>query len=166
MSLVTVRLAAHHDRPAFTCGNRSLDLYIQRQAGQDIRRDVAQVFVHEGEPSSTILGYYTLSMSGVDIEMISKQTAGKLPRYDVVPAALLGRLAVSMDAQGRGMGKLLLLDAVRRIAELSANIGTFAVVVDAIDERAAVFYRRFQFEPLLDQPSRLLLPLAVARKYI
>ena len=166
MSLVTVPLAAYHDRVGFTSGNPTLDIYFQRQAGQDTRRDITNPFVYEGTPTSVVVGYYTLSMTGIGFESMPTRLTRKLPYYGSLPAALLGRLAVAQVAQGHGVGKLLLLDAVRRIAQASIDIAAFAVVVDAIDDRAAAFYRRFQFEPLLDDQNRFILPLAVARKYL
>lgn len=166
MQLATVPLAAHHDRAGFACGNPRLDAYLHRQAGQDTRRDVTNAFVYEGDPRSIVLGYYTLSMTGIEYTSLPERLTGKLPRYELLPGALLGRLAVSRSAQGQGVGTLLLLDAVRRIAQASSDIAAFAVVVDAIDDRAATFYRGFQFEPLHDEPDRLILPLALARKYI
>ena len=87
------------------------------------------------------------------------QTAARLPRYPLVPATLLGRLAVDRNHQGRKLGEFLLVNALRRSLAQSDEIGSVAVIVDAIDDRARSFYEHFQFIPFADQPRRLFLPM-------
>ena len=123
-----------HNRADFSCGNASLDRYLKEQAGQDLRRACATPFVLVSERGdTTILGYYTLSSYGIDVGNLPADVARKLPRYPLIPATLLGRLAVDRRFQGRGMGEFLLLDALHRSLEESAEIAAAAVVVDAID---------------------------------
>jgi GNAT superfamily N-acetyltransferase len=95
---------------------------------------------------------------------LSPEVAKKLPRYPVVPAALLGRLAVARDYQGRGLGSVLLSDALMRAAR--AELGVFALVVDAKDESAQHFYERYGFMLLAGGTRRLCLPLATALRQL
>ena len=154
------RLAGHHDRRDFESGQAALDRYLREQAGQDERRNVAACFVLV-EPSdpSRVLGYYTLSAHALSLESLPEDVARRLPRYGLVPAVLLGRLAVDHRRQGQGLGSYLLYNALRRALDLRTLVGAWAVVVNAIEPAAAAFYRHQGFEPLSDDPLRLYLPL-------
>jgi GNAT superfamily N-acetyltransferase len=133
-------LAKLHDRAAFSCGNETLDRYLKEIASQDARRHVAAPFVLiEQSSPKTILGYYTLSAFSVDLGDLPVEIARKLPSYPIVPATLLGRLAVDRRHHGHGIGELLLLDALQRVKEHSTQIATVAVIVDAIDQNAVEF---------------------------
>ena len=151
-------LGAHHDRASFSCGEPSLDRYIRRQARQDARRRVARVFVASGEPPGRVAGYYTLSAASFEKDDLPAEVARRLPHYPV-PAAVIGRLAVDLRSQGGGLGEVLLLDAIRRVVRAGDTIGVYAVVVDALHERASAFYERYGFLPFPSRPLRLYLPL-------
>jgi ribosomal protein S18 acetylase RimI-like enzyme len=155
-------LAAHHDRTAFSCGEPALDAYLQRQASQDIRRRMAQVFVAVRGPAS-IAGYYSLSAASFQKDELPPPLARRLPHYPV-PAAVLGRLAIDREQQGRGLGETLLLDAIRRVVRASTAIAIYAIVVDAKNERAETFYERYGFRAFASQPRRLFLPLETFEK--
>jgi ribosomal protein S18 acetylase RimI-like enzyme len=109
-------------------------------------------------PGNAIGGYYTLSATAVKLTDFPDQTARRLPRYPLVPATVLGRLAVDRRFQGRGYGRYLLADALWRIAR--SEIASFAVIVDATDDAARRFYERESFLPLSDQPMKLFRPVA------
>ena len=151
-------LASHHDRASFSCGEPSLDRYIRRQASQDARRRVARVFVAHARPPGRVGGYYTLSAASFEKDDLPAEVAGRLPHYPV-PAAVIGRLAVDLRSQGSGLGEVLLLDAIRRVVRAGDTIGVYAVVVDALHERASAFYERYGFLPFPSRPLRLYLPL-------
>ncbi|MBZ5617678.1 MAG: GNAT family N-acetyltransferase [Acidobacteriia bacterium] len=156
-------LGNHHNRADFLCGNASLDRYLKEQAGQDLRRACAIPFVlapRRGDPS--ILGYYTLSSYGVDIGELPVEVAKRLPRYPLIPATLLGRLAVDRRHQGQGIGEFLLMDALHRALVQSAVVAAAVVVVDAIDAGAAEFYRHFGFVAFPSIAGRLFLPMKAA----
>lgn len=156
-------LGNHHNRADFSCGNALLDRYLKDQAGQDLRRGCAMPFVLLSERGETsILGYYTLSSYGVDIGELPVDVARKLPRYPLIPATLLGRLAVDRRHQGQGIGEFLLMDALHRALVQSAEIAAAAVVVDAIDEGAAKFYQHFGFVAFPSIANRLFLPMRAA----
>jgi GNAT superfamily N-acetyltransferase len=101
-------------------------------------------------PDGTIAGYYTLSSTSVQLGELPEQTVRKLPKYPLVPATLLGRLAVDRRQQGKGYGRFLLADALYRAAQ--SEIASFAVIVDAKDENARRFYERESFLPFPDEP--------------
>jgi GNAT superfamily N-acetyltransferase len=148
-----------HKRADFSCGDASLDRYLKQQAGQDLRRACATPFILVRERDASVLGYYTLSSYGIDIGDLPADMAKKLPRYPLIPATLLGRLAVDQRRQGRGIGAFLLVDALRRGLLQSAEIAAAAVVVDAIDPGAARFYQHFGFLPFPSTEGCLFLPM-------
>jgi GNAT superfamily N-acetyltransferase len=152
-------LGKQHDRAAFCCGVESLDAYLKTQASQDMRRKANAVFVLVPEDSpGRIAGYFTLCAYGLSPGAIPEAARKHIPRYPQVSATLLGRLAVSADLQGHGLGAILLAQALRKAYENAAVVGSSMVVVDAIDERAARFYRAHGFIPLPDS-MRLVLPM-------
>lgn len=149
-----------HDRAAFSCGKEALDTYIREQATQDIRRKLATVFViaSVGAPK-TVLAYYTLSSRELPLKQIPAEIAKKAGKYSSVPVTLLGRLAIDKNCQGLGLGALALLDALHRSLIASTQIGSFAVFVEAIDEAAAKFYKKYGFLEVIDDSRKLFLPM-------
>ena len=109
-----------------------------------------------------VAGYYTLTATSVALSSFSPEIVKKLPRYPVVPAVLLGRLAVARHYQGQGLGGILLADALSRTSR--AEFGVFAMVVDAKDEAAQRFYEHHGFTLLAGETRRLCLPIAAAQK--
>jgi GNAT superfamily N-acetyltransferase len=159
-------LAPHHDRNSFTCGADSLDRYFRTQAGQDIRRKANGVFVLvEPERPAAVLGYYTLCATGLPAGDIPVAARKHVPRYPVVAAILIGRLAVSKPRQGPRLGAVLLADGVRRAYAGATIIGASMLVVDAIDARAAAFYEGHGFVRLPDS-LRLMLPMEVIKRLV
>ena len=157
-------LGTRHDRSTFSCGVEPLDRYLREQARQDARKRVAAPFVLCEGTSHAVLGYYTLSALNVDVGAWPEEVAKKLPKYPLVPTTLLGRVAIDLRLRGTGAGEYLLMDALRRAFEVSRAVASVAVVVDAKDERAVSFYRRYGFVGFADQPRRLFLPMAVIEK--
>lgn len=154
-------LAPHHDRSGFDSGVEALDRYFRIQAGQDARKHIAAPFVLLDE-QDRVLGYYTLSATSIALAELPAAETRRLPRYPVLPATLLGRLAVDRRVQGQGHGLFLLADALHRA--LRSEIASFAVVVDAKDTGAARFYQREGFLALPEQPLKLFLPMASLTK--
>jgi len=151
-------LSAHHDRAAFTSGVEPLDRYLRAQAGQDSRRRVASCFIltRADEPAQ-VLGYYTLSALSIALTDLPSSLAKRLPRYPIMPATLMGRLATDSRRRGKRLGELLLLDACSRV--LRSEIATLALVVDAKDAVAEQFYTRYRFLPLSAGSRRMFLPI-------
>ena len=157
-------LGRQHDRSTFASGAEPLDRYLREQAGQDARRRAAAPFVLCEGTSNTVLGYYTLSALSIDVGAWPEGVVKKLPKYPVVPATLLGRLAVDTRLRDKGAGEHLLLNALRRALEASHEVASVAVVVDAKDDSVVLFYRHYGFTSFADQPRRLFLPMAVIEK--
>jgi len=156
--LVIEPLSKSHDLAAFRCGNKALDHYLQRQASQDVRRYISRVFVAvDTSVRETVLGYYTLSATSIDLSVLPRDLARRLPKHPL-PAALIGRLAVDSEAQGRGIGRMLLADAVKRTMGVGSEMAVFALVVDAANDVTKELYERFGFAALVE--NRLFLPLA------
>ena len=147
-----------HDRTAFCCGVEALDRYLQRFAGQDSRKNVARVYVATTD-GRRVLGFYTLSAFLIELKDLPATVAKHLPRYDEVPATLLGRLAVSEEWSGKGIGRTLLIHALHTAWGASQVIGSAGVLVDAKDEAARRFYQHFNFLPLDGAPNSLFLPM-------
>ena len=112
-ALIIEPLGRRHDRKAFSCGLPELDRYLARLAGQDVRRRIARVFVCTAGEADAVLGFYTLSALSIDLASLPEALSRRLPRHPV-PCALIGRLAVDRSAHGRGIGRMLLADAVKR----------------------------------------------------
>jgi GNAT superfamily N-acetyltransferase len=159
-------LRDNHDTEGFTCGVDALDQWLKRIARQHISKGVSRTFVAV-DPAKTaspapILGYYSLTVAEIDTDKLPKDVAKKLPRR--VPLVLIGRLATSLAVRGQGVGELLLVDALKRIVDVSENVGVTLILVDAKDDKAASFYQHFGFVPLPDMPLRLALPIATAKR--
>lgn len=150
-------LNARHDRTAFVSGSETLDRYFKVQAGQEARKKIAASFVLVLTDGS-IAGFYTLSSTAVRLPELPDAVVRKLPRYPLVPATLLGRLAVDRRHQGKGYGRFLLADALFRAVK--SEIASFAVIVDAKDEGAKRFYERESFQPFPEQPLKLFRSMA------
>jgi len=103
-------------------------------------------------------------LAELGLEEVYQGLAKKLPKYPVVPATLLGRLAVDVRLRGKGAGEHLLMDALRRALEAAREVASLAVVVDAKDDAAVSFYRHYDFISFADRPRRLFLPMAVIEK--
>jgi predicted GNAT family N-acyltransferase len=153
-------LGAKHDRAAFCCEHERLNTYLTQQAGQDVRKRVAAVYVLTPD-GKTVAGYYTLSQYAIDAGELPEELARKLrlPKYDKLPATLLGRLARDQQFRRYGLGEILLMGALKRSLEHSRSIASIAVLVDAKDEKAAEFYRSYGFIDLPDHRHRLFIPM-------
>jgi predicted GNAT family N-acyltransferase len=152
-------LDARHHRAGFTCGVESLDRYLKTQASQDLHRKANGVFVlTESAAPESILGYYTLCATALSHGEVPEAAKRYLPRYPLVSATLIGRLAIAKQRQAEGLGAILLTDALRRAYVSAATVGSSMIVVDALDERAAEFYEAHGFIRLPDS-LRLVLPM-------
>jgi GNAT superfamily N-acetyltransferase len=156
VAIVIEPLGKHHARMAFSCGQADLDDWFHRRASQDQRRNIARIFV-ASDDSLGVVGFYSLSSFALSLTDVPDEIARKLPRYDAIPAALIGRLARDVRVRGQGIGELLLADAIRRILAAGSTLAVFAIVVDAKDAAAAAFYEEFGFRPFPLRPDRLFL---------
>ncbi|MFI5196849.1 MAG: GNAT family N-acetyltransferase [Chitinophagales bacterium] len=146
MIYLTSLLAGTYEKAHFSCGNEMLDGYLHKQAKQDMKRKLSACFVLSDD-GKEIKGYYTLSSASIQRSQLPESIIKKLPpSYNDLPVTLLGRLAVDVRFKGQGIGKLLLIDALKRSYETSmASIASMAIVVDPIDDAAINFYSKYGF---------------------
>ncbi len=136
-----------------------LDSYLHRQAKQDVKRKLSACFVVPDLSNQRIKGYYTLSNSSIDYKVVPNNYKTKLPRaYSSIPTTLLGRLAIDSRYQGQGLGKILLIDALKRCFDTSSIMGSYAVIVDPLDEDAEAFYHKYGFIKLPDS-AKMFIPM-------
>jgi predicted GNAT family N-acyltransferase len=139
-----------------------LDRYFSTQVGQDVRRNITKCFVAIDNAQQRVAGYYTLSAAQIPLPKLPKKVAGKMPRYDAIPASRIGRLAIDTNYQGQRLGSALIADALIRSS--SASMGVYALLVDAKDEQAEAFYIHHGFIPCIGAPRTLFLPLGTVGK--
>lgn len=115
--------------------------------------NTGRTFVWVESDSGAVVAYFTLAAHLVRRAEIPKSVGHGSP--EAIPAVLLARLALHRRLHGRGLGGQLLLDALQRVVDASTRVAARLVVVDAIDENAAAFYRAYGFRPCPD-PLRLV----------
>jgi hypothetical protein len=163
LAVVFEALQSHHDRTGFDCGHPSLNDFLHRQARQNADRNVGVTHVAvENAGDSKILAYYTLVTRALNRDVFP---AKKLPGGDI-GVVLLGRLAVDNSAKSQGIGRVSVANAMQQVARAADEIGIYALVLDAIDERARNWYLGLNagFQTLLDDPNHLFLPVETIRK--
>lgn len=151
-----------HDRAAFSCGVEPLDRYFQTQVTQDIRRRITNCFVAVLVETGEIAAYYTMASTSIPTTDLPPEDTKRLPRYPTVPAIRIGRLAVDLKHRGQGLGRGLIFDATEKA--ISGAAAAYALLVDAKDDKAVLFYQKNDFRQLSGTPRVLFLPLATAQK--
>jgi ribosomal protein S18 acetylase RimI-like enzyme len=150
-------LVRDHQRSPFDCGEPVLDEFLKTLARQQQEKNVGRTFVAVLPGSKRVLGFYTLSAGSIAARSMPADLRRKIPKYPV-PVARLGRLAVDLSVEGKGLGSALLRDALLRTARIaSTEMGIVAVVVDAKNEAAKKFYERYGFIPFADSPLSLFM---------
>jgi GNAT superfamily N-acetyltransferase len=158
-------LSQAHDRAGFECGSEPLNTYLKQTARQHTERGISRTFVLVEESAhepKQIAGYFTLNICQLRAEQLPPEVARRLPRE--VAGVKLGRLAIAKDRQRQGLGKLLLIAAMKRFIEVFDSAGGIGLFVDAKDHAAKAYYERFGFVPLPDNPLLLFLPLQTIRE--
>lgn len=150
-----------HRREEFDCGVEALNAYLRRYARQNHEKNIARTYVAVDE-AKQVLGYYSLASASIEFESLPEDYAKRLPKYPV-PAVRIARLAVSKEAQGKGLGERLLVDALKRILAVSAEVGVHVILVDAKNDKAKAFYQHYGFNGLHDKSTTLFMPLKTAR---
>lgn len=154
-------IGRHHDRKNFDCGAPELNEYLARYARRNHEAGGAKTFVAVPEAGSKrILGFYSISPGAVEFARVPAELTTELGRYEV-PVFRLGRLAVDRKSQGEGLGGELLVAAAERALAVAAEVGGVALAIDAKNGDTAQWYERFGALRLLDDPLKLILPLAV-----
>jgi predicted N-acetyltransferase YhbS len=161
MELSLIPLSKAHKFKSFDCGHQSLNDYIKHYALKNDLLSISRTFVACMENKS-IVGYISLSNAQILAESLPEDIRAKLPRYPV-PALRIGRLAVEHNMQGLGIGSWLLKQALVKALQISETTGIYAVLVDAIDDKAKLFYQKYGFISLPSDPLTLFLPLQTIR---
>lgn len=154
-------IESNDDVGAFDSGEVTLDRYLHGRALANHDADIARCYVSVQHETRHVLGYYTLSAIAVRHADVSGRARRNTP--DPVPAVLLGRLAVDRRAQGSGLGRLLVRDAVISTLSAADRIGVRMLLVHALHDRAASFYTSFGFDRSPTDPLHLYLLLKDAR---
>lgn len=157
-------LEPHHDVDRFECGREQLDRWLRAYAGQGQRRDTARTFVVCRQGETDVVGYYTLVSSQVAQDEATTEVQSGTSQHFPIPVCLIARLAIDRSEQGAGLGRSLLLDALQRIDRASRSVAMRAVLVHALDKKAAEFYTRFGFKPTGSEPLTLMVPLEAVRR--
>jgi GNAT superfamily N-acetyltransferase len=155
-------ISESHDVSRFDCGgHQSLNDWLKRFALTNERSESARTYVVHR--NGLVVGYYSISTGSVFVEEAPARISKGLARHPI-PVILLARLAVDKDERSTGLGKALLKDALRRIAQAADIVGARAVLVHAIDEQARKFYEHFGFEPSPVHELQLMLLMKDLRK--
>jgi len=157
-------IGRHHDRKSFDCGNVELNRFLWEHACKNHEQGASKTFLAiQNDDGATIMGFYSLSPVSIEYDRAPAVVTKGLPRYDV-PMFRLGRLAVSIEFQGKGlMGGQLLLAAGRRCLRVAEEAGGVAMFIDAKDHRVAAWYQSYGAEPLKDRPLSLVLHFQTIR---
>ena len=144
-------LAFRHDVSQFSSGVPTLDSWLRGKARLNEAKGGARTYVAcEG---NRVAGFYSLAASSVERRRVSSRVGRSMPD----PVILLGQLAVDELYRSRRLGSDLLVDAARRCLAAAGLVGARAIVVQAIDERAAAYYAKFGFRPFSDREPLMLI---------
>jgi predicted N-acetyltransferase YhbS len=162
--LKTISLSKSLDRKRFDCGQDDLNNYLQRTARQHQEKGLSKTWVvtNKDEPE-IIIGYYTLSLSEINLTDLNPNDAKRFPNAKL-PVAKLARLAVDKNKQGLSIGRQLIADAIIRTRNILDDFAIVAMVVDAKDKQASSYYQQFGFIPLDINPLKLYLPVKTLLK--
>ena len=144
-------------RATFDCGQPDLNKYLAQTASQHEKRNVTRTFC--GIQDGVIVGYFSLTNAVVDVSAITPETIKRyrLPTH-ALPVVRLGRLAIDAGFQRKGLGKLLLIEAMSRVLAVAESSGCVGLIVDAKDEEAASFYAALGFQQAPESPLLLFMP--------
>jgi GNAT superfamily N-acetyltransferase len=152
-----------YDRTSFDCGVPALNLYLRNYAWQNQKKGIVRNYVTTRIGSKAIVAYYSLVYATIDQKRLPAKLVKGLGKYDL-PVMLLARLAVDHREQGQGLGKALLKDAILRTIQAAEIAGLKLLLVHAKDGAAAEFYRKHGFEPVVDDPLKLFLPVPLTAR--
>jgi predicted GNAT family N-acyltransferase len=161
IDFISVALGEHHQLDEFDCGVPSLNEWLTTQAKRAKSSGTAMTHVWVEHGSDHVVAYHAVAPHLLQRNEVSRSLSGGVSS---IPCYLLGRLALDRALQGLGLGGQLLRDALETILEAAAVGGGRLVVVDAIDDDAAKFYRKFGFQPVIGNPRRLVMKIATVRK--
>lgn len=150
------KLEKTSNKQEFDCGIEELIEYIKKYARQSQDRGLATTFTIISQIDKKVIGYYSLTLSKIEKEELSLEKQKGLPNCEI-GVILLGKLARTLSEKGSGLGEKLILDAMHRVYKISEEIGIYGLIVDAINEKAKIFYKKYGFIELPDQLMRLMI---------
>lgn len=156
------QIAAQHETAGFDCGEPSLNDYLTKHALANARSGIGRTYVAVSPESTLVLGYYTISAGSIATELAPKKARSGTP-YQSMPVLHLGRLAVRSDYQHQGIGECLLMHAMGLAERMADDVGVQLLEVQALHEKARIYYERFDFEALQDDPLHLYLRIKKIR---
>lgn len=158
---------ALHDRSAFSCGSAPIDNFLKSSLSDQVKEGMVTAWMATADPSPAVLGFYTLNAMAIRADLGPKKW--ERVRVPDIPVIYIRAVAVHQQMQGKGVGTALLIDAMRRCADISKQMGAAAIVLDVLDgdnaERRWKFYAELGFKPLGDPdiPRRVFIPMADVR---
>lgn len=155
--------AARHDRAAFTCGTDRIDNFFKITASKYLAGDIGRIFVAVEKDGNRLVGFYAVGPHSIDASELEADMKKRLPNYDRISVYYLSMIGTHSDVQGKGVGSVLLADALKRCIRASEQMGGRFVVLDAINDDAARLYGRFDFVPLSSVPGRMVVSIAKLR---
>ncbi len=145
-------LTEAHDGSSFNSGESTLDDWLRHRAWHNLQAGASRTYVVCPAGSRQIIGYYALSMG----QILAQEVIGSMRRNmpSVIPAVVLGRLAIDLAWQGKGLGGAMLADVLRRSLRAAAEVSARLVIVHAISPAAEAFYLHHGFTRLpVDAPT-------------
>jgi len=160
-----------HDKTSFACSVPQIDNYLKLTAKKGSKADVVRVWVIV-DANSKVIGFYGINMHAISVRDMPENYKKKAGKHGLLPAAFIAMIGVDYAQQGKGIGSILLVDALSRITRVSDDIGTCVIVLDVFDDgdtdtvaKRKSYYESFGFIPLPDQPLRLFMPIQTAREF-
>ena len=160
---------ARHDRAGFSCGVERLDNYLKRTARKQQKDDMTRVYVVVEDGGTAIPGYHAINLGMMDVDELAKRPRGA-PDHGELPILFLGQVAVSEDAQGHGLGSILMHHVFGKAYAIAKQAGCFAIVLDVISDGDEVAYKRrlewyaeFGFQSFASKSSRMFMTMKQVR---
>lgn len=154
-------LSSAYDKQFFNCGVTELNDFIRKFAFQNQNKGYSKTYVATENDNTKIVGYYTVTSAEIDVNSLPNNI--KHPGYPVSSSRIC-RLAVDKKHKGKGLGNILLKDALSKIIRASEIIGIFSVIVDAKDDSAKEFYKRYGFVEFKNEPMMLFFSVKTIEK--
>jgi len=161
---------ARHDRASFSCGVKRLDNFLKLNAKKQQKDDMTRVYVVVEDGKTDILGYHAINLGGMDTSELKQRPRGA-PDHGELPILFLGQVAVSEDAQGDGLGSILMHHVFEKAVAIAEEVGCFAIVLDVMSDgdgeaysRRLEWYKKFGFHPFTSNPSRMFMTMKQVRR--
>ena len=162
-----------HDRAAFSCGSERIDNYLKQSAKKHQKGDFTRVWVAVAPEEAKLFGYYAVNAHGIEGADLPEALTKHAPGHGFVPAGYISMIGVDQTQQGKGLGRILLFDALKRFAAAADEIGVAVAVLDILDEGGAEavdkrrkFYEGMGFQAFPTNPMRMFIPIKTVRAVI